>query len=126
MKVNPIVNPERKAEIRRLQRRIHELTETTSNDSKILHEIATASTQLNILQDGAQQSQFHIVEQVARSAFNQKGGQHKGELDAEIIEASLKINGLADKAATNQINLAGHALSLTSQRNIHHIFNMKI
>ena len=46
-------------------------------------------------------------------------------MDVEIVKASLKINGLADKTATNQINPAGHALSPTSQRNIHDIFNKK-
>ena len=54
------MNPETKTEIRRLQRRIHELIETTSNDSQnhytliinpnVSHDTTTAITQLSISQ----------------------------------------------------------------------------
>ena len=131
-KLNPTMNPETKTEIRRLQHRVNELIKTTSNDSKnhgrltispnILHEIAIPITQLNIsqkqIEDGAKQSQFQIVEHVTRSTFNQKACQHKGELDADIVQASLKINGLADNAATNLINLPHRVLSPASQHSI--------
>ena len=105
MKSIPTAGPERKTEIRRLQRKIDELIGTVSNDSKnngrliinrtFSHEIATAIRELNIFQkqseDGAQQFQLHIIEQAARSAFHQKSGPHKGELDVEIISKNKWI-----------------------------------
>ena len=127
------MNLERKKEIRCLQRKIDKLIETPSNDSKnhdrltfnrnFSHEIACQLTELNILQkqskDGAQQSEFGIIEQVVRSGFHHNGGLHTGELDVVIVKASSKINGL-DKAATNPINIARRVLSPASQRNIYH------
>ena len=126
------MNLERETEIRRLQRKINELIETVSNDFKndvgliindiFLHEIATAITELNILpkqsEDAAQQSQLHIIEQVARSPFHHKGCPHKGELDVQIVKASVKITGL-HKAAINPINIPRRTLSPASQHNIH-------
>ena len=105
MKVNPTMNPERKNEIRRFQRKIHESIQAAFNDRFTINSnsyaMDTAITQLNILKQQTEDSgersmkieplKFHVIEQIEQSTFHSKISPNEGELNVETVEKKLTM-----------------------------------
>ena len=136
MKHDLTTNRERQNEIKRLQRKMHELIEAASNDSKnhrrliinpnISNEMAI--TQLDILknesEDGVQRSmkiepcQFRIIEQIASS--------HTGELDVEIVEERIENDDDDDVNPNPESKAAPKRKHSMKQRKVRRLLRLKV